>query len=66
MRLNLNGRPHELADGTSLIGLLAGVTPDRRGIAVALNGSVVRAAEWPGTELSEGDQVEIVTAHQGG
>jgi len=66
MRLSVNGRPYELPEGTLLTGLVAAVVPDPRGIAVALNGSVVRAAEWAATSLREGDLVEVVTAHQGG
>lgn len=66
MRLRVNGRPHELPDGTVLTGLLETVAPDPRGVAVALNGSVVRAAQWPVISLREGDVVEVVTAHQGG
>jgi sulfur carrier protein len=65
MRL-VNGQPHELPDGSVLTDLVAAVEADPRGIAVALNGSVVRAAEWPATSLREGDLVEVVTAHQGG
>lgn len=66
MRLSVNGRPQELPDGAVLSGLVAAVVPDPRGIAVAVNGSVVRAGEWPVTSLREGDLVEVVTAHQGG
>jgi len=42
------------------------IAPDMRGIAVALNGSIVPRADWPDTPLSPGDAVEIVTARQGG
>jgi sulfur carrier protein len=66
MRLSVNGRPHELPEGAVLTGLVTAVAPGHRGIAVALNGAVVRAAEWPATSLHEGDRVEVVTAHQGG
>ena len=37
-----------------------------RGVAVALNGAVVRRAEWAATPLKAGDVVEIVRAMQGG
>ena len=66
MRLSVNGHPHELPEGAVLTGLVAAVVADSRGIAVALNGSVVRADEWPAILLNEGDLVEVVTAHQGG
>jgi sulfur carrier protein len=38
----------------------------QRGIAVALNGSVVPRAAWRDTALKPGDSVEIVRARQGG
>jgi sulfur carrier protein len=38
----------------------------QRGIAVALNGSVVPRTEWPATQLNPGDNIEIVRARQGG
>ena len=37
-----------------------------RGLAVALNGAVVRRADWAATPLKAGDAVEIVRAMQGG
>lgn len=66
MRLSVNGRPHELPDGSVLTGLVAEVAADARGVAVAVNGTVVRGADWPVTSLRDGDVVEVVTAHQGG
>lgn len=62
MRVTVNGSPRDLADGTRLPGLI----PDGRGVAVAVNGCVVPAADWPTTVLRERDRVEIVTAKQGG
>ncbi len=41
-----------------------GIVP--RGVAVALNGSVVRRSEWSSVRVSEGDAIEIVTAVAGG
>ena len=37
-----------------------------QGIAIALNGAVVRRRDWGATPLAEGDRVEIVRAMQGG
>lgn len=37
-----------------------------RGIAVAVNGSVVPRSAWPQTAISAGDEIEIVQAKQGG
>lgn len=62
MHLIVNGEPRRVADGLRVADLVA----QPRGVAVAVNGAVVRAADWPVTELREGDRVEVVTAHQGG
>ncbi len=43
-----------------------GVDPDGSGTAVAVNYAVVRKADWRQTRLNPGDEVEIVTATQGG
>lgn len=39
---------------------------DPRGIAVALNGDVVRRGEWSTTVVHDDTKVEIVTAAAGG
>ena len=46
--------------------LIAALEIVPRGIAVALNGELVRRSEWPSTLVSDNDQVEIVTAVAGG
>jgi sulfur carrier protein len=35
-------------------------------VAAALNGDVIRRAAWAATRLAAGDEVEVVTAVQGG
>ena len=35
-------------------------------VAVAVNRTVVRRVRWPEVELSEGDEIEVVTPRQGG
>jgi sulfur carrier protein len=42
------------------------IDKDRRGIAVALNGSVIPRSAWDETAVRPGDSVEIVRAMQGG
>jgi sulfur carrier protein len=37
-----------------------------RGIAVALDGEVVRRSEWSSTAIPDGAMIEIVTAAAGG
>jgi sulfur carrier protein len=66
-RLRINGEDAEVAAAT-VAELLAvrGVDPKTRFLAVAVNGAVVRRAEWPAKPLAAGDDVEIVRPLQGG
>jgi sulfur carrier protein len=66
-RLKINGLEEEVAAATLAELLVArGVDPNARFLAVAVNGAVVRRAEWPVKPLSPGDDVEIVRPLQGG
>lgn len=66
-RLSINGEETEIAVATVAELLVArGIDPSARFLAVAVNGAVVRRAEWAGTPLSSGDRVEIVRPLQGG
>jgi sulfur carrier protein len=66
-RIRVNGADEALTAAT-LAALIAekAIDVSQRGIAVALNGSVVPRAAWPQTTLRAGDNVEIVRARQGG
>jgi sulfur carrier protein len=66
--IRVNGESEPLGEQRTLDVLLAEKTADtaQRGIAVALNGSVVPRAAWGETVLRAGDSVEIVRARQGG
>jgi thiazole synthase len=68
MRIELNGEPHELAEGARLADAVreSGASDGERGIAVALDGEVVPRGEWDATELHEGQAVEVLAAIQGG
>ena len=66
-RLKINGLEEEVGAATLADLLVArGVDPNARFLAVAVNGAVVRRAEWPVKPLSPGDSVEIVRPLQGG
>jgi sulfur carrier protein len=66
-RLKINGVEEEVAVAT-VAELLAerGIDPKARFLAVAINGNVVRRAEWEAAALAPGDSVEIVRPLQGG
>ena len=67
MRLRVNGVEEEVAAANLAELLLArGVDAKARFLAVAVNGAVVRRAEWPARPLMPGDDVEIVRPLSGG
>jgi len=67
MKLQLNGETTETSAATvSALIVEHGLDPAVPGIAVAVNGSVVPRARWGGHILAEGDEVELITAMQGG
>jgi sulfur carrier protein len=65
IRINGESEPLAFATVEALVAEKA-VDTAQRGIAVALNGSVVPRAAWRDTVLRAGDSVEIVRARQGG
>ncbi|HEX7313698.1 MAG TPA: sulfur carrier protein ThiS [Pyrinomonadaceae bacterium] len=66
MRVELNGDSMELDEGTTLSVLVEQLSLAPERVAVELNREVVRRADWPSTNLSEGDRVEIVHFVGGG
>lgn len=65
-RLTLNGEIVGLAEPATIEGVVDGLGRGRSGMAVAVNGEVVPRSRWPATKLSDGDQVEVLNAVQGG
>lgn len=70
MRLTVNGEACE-RETADLAALFAAEAEERgiespEGIAIAVNGRVVRRAAWGQTPVNEGDRIEIVRAMQGG
>ena len=67
MFVNLNGKPQEIKLGLSLMNLIEELgLAERKAIAIALNGEVLKREEYAGIVLSEGDSLEIVRAIGGG
>ena len=68
MIVSLNGRRAELPEGASVADAVeaAGVGAATRGVAVAVDGEVVRRAEWKATRLERNQVVEVLHAVQGG
>ncbi|WP_284975983.1 MULTISPECIES: sulfur carrier protein ThiS [unclassified Arthrobacter] len=78
MNIKLNGADHAVAEDASVSTLVTAITGrvlDHRGqaadggklgVAVARNSEVVPRSQWAATALADGDDVELVTAVQGG
>jgi sulfur carrier protein len=66
MTVVVNGQPCALHDNTTLTEAVAHLTVAVQGVAVAVNGAVVPRGLWPATVLAEADEIEVLTAVQGG
>jgi sulfur carrier protein len=67
MRIELNGEAVELVAGASVAHAVDALGANSaRGVAAAVDGEVVPRSEWAATALSEGQQVEVLHAVQGG
>ena len=68
MIIQLNGRRERLADAATVADAVraVGVNGETRGVAVAVDGEVVRRADWESTPLADRQAVEVVRAVQGG
>ncbi len=67
IRLIIGGELRELqARYVSDLGTALGLSPDGKGIAIAVNDTVVSRSRWQEHELRDGDHIEIVRAVQGG
>jgi len=67
MQITVNGQAREIVGPLTLTELLAALAvPTHSGMAVLLNGEVVRRADWPGTAVGPEDRLEIVRATVGG
>ena len=66
VRVTLNGQPETFPPGTTLDAVIAGITPSRAGIAAAVGDDIVPRADWGSRVLRDGDEIEILTAVQGG
>lgn len=76
--ITVNGSTRALSPGDTVATVVADITGrpigangyaadgQRLGIAVALNAAVVPRLRWADTVLRAGDEIEIVTAAQGG
>jgi sulfur carrier protein len=64
--VTVNGTCAAYPLGTTVAAVVARVCATTNGVAVAVGDAVVPRAEWGGRTLCDGDEVEILTAVQGG
>lgn len=62
MNIIVNGETREVQSHATIQVLV----DNPQGMAIALNGEVIRTSDWGSTTLRDNDAVEIVTARQGG
>ena len=67
-QITVNGQPQALADRLDVATLVREVTGHESptGVAVAINGNVVRRGAWQDTRLQPGDEIEVLQAAAGG
>ena len=65
-QFTLNGAPHALADGSSLLDLIEALALQEQALALAVNRAVVPRRLWPQHAIAPGDRIEIVRAIGGG
>jgi sulfur carrier protein len=66
MRAVVNGEEWELTAGATVQDVLRRLGAPDTGIAVACRGEVVPRLAWPDTAVRDGDDIEVLTAVQGG
>ncbi len=62
----VNDQSHSLDSPLDLKSLLEHINVSEKGIAIALNQSIIQKKEWPNTHLKNDDQILIIKATQGG
>lgn len=66
MSVLVNGVSSDGLEGSTVAALVEAWNFPTRGIAIAVNGEIIRRGEWATTTLTTGDAVEVVTAAAGG
>lgn len=62
----VNGEPRTVPDGLTVAELLAQLGAPDRGVAVAVDATVVPRGEWDDVVVDDGARIEVLTAVQGG
>ena len=65
-KIQLNGDPYEINDGTNLDKLLNKLKIQKNKVAIEVNGEIVEKSKYPNLILNKSDKVEIVKIIGGG
>ena len=65
-KIQLNGDPYEINDGTNLNKLLNKLKIQKNKVAIEVNGEIVEKNKYPNLILNKDDKVEIVQFIGGG
>ena len=65
-KIQLNGDPYEISNGTNLNELLNKLKIRKNKVAIEVNGEIIEKNKYPNLILSKGDKVEIVKFIGGG
>ena len=65
-KIQLNGDPYDIKDGTNLNELLNKLKIQKNKVAIEVNGEIVEKNKYPNLILNKGDKVEIVQFIGGG
>ena len=65
-KIQLNGDPYEISNGTNLNELLNKLKIQKNKVAIEVNGEIVEKNKYPNLILNENDRVEIVHFIGGG
>ncbi|MCU1679705.1 MAG: thiS [Amycolatopsis sp.] len=66
MQVQVNGEWRDFPDESTVAELMAAIEAPERGVAVALDGEVVRRGEWSEVVVPKGARLDVLTAVQGG
>ena len=65
-KIQLNGSPYEINEGTNLNELLNKLKIKKNKVAIEINGEIVEKNKYPNLVLNKNDKVEIVQFIGGG
>ncbi|MEQ7801422.1 sulfur carrier protein ThiS [Pedobacter sp. ASV1-7] len=67
MEITINNKNHQFNQSCSIAEMIAVMLPGEvKGIAVAVNQTIITKSDWPHHFLKDGDRVTLIKATQGG